>query len=137
MREINKDDVVFTKHGVGKVGAGQGRVMADVESIWTEARNRRGQFGDRRTPSAGIAAVLLALWRYGSMYGAEIAQHAKQNQGNTALWLTKLRRFEFVEINEVVHGYGHQGGGRPAVFWSLTRAGRELAELLEEGRVAA
>jgi len=105
-------------------------VTADIERLWITARNTHGQFGDRRRPSPGIAAVLGALWCDGSSYGGEIAQRTKQDQGNTARWLVKLRLYGLVDVVEEVPGIGNQGGGRPAIFWQLTGAGRELAELL-------
>jgi predicted transcriptional regulator len=110
----------------------------NIESLWITARNRGGEHRDRRTPSAGIAAVLGALFEGGSSYGAEIARATGQAQNNVAVSLLKLRRFGLVDVVEELDGYGHQGGGRPAVFWRLTRDGRELAELLAaEQEVAA
>jgi len=105
-------------------------VSPDIERLWIAARNTHGQFGDRRRPSTGIAAVLTALHKQGSAFGAEIAGWAGQDQGNVARWLVKLRQYELVDVVDELEGYGHQGGGRPAIFWRLTRTGRELAELL-------
>lgn len=106
--------------------------MNDIERLWTTARNRHGEFKDRRTPSAGIACVLTTLWQLGSAYGSEIACEARQDQGNTARWLAKLRLFGLIEVVEELSGAGHQGGGRPAIVWHLTRSGRELAVLLAQ-----
>lgn len=111
--------------------------MSTVESLWTKARNAHGQFGDRRTPSSGIAAVLTALWVNGSAYGSEIASCAGQDQGNTARWLAKLHLFGFVFPYDERPQIGHQGGGRPAVFWGLTKCGHELVGLLLDQREAA
>lgn len=108
----------------------------DVESLWTEARNRRGQFKDRCNPSPGISAVLLALREHGSGYGNEIVTWSGQDQGNVAKWLAKLRRFGFVDVYDVRAEMGHQGGGRPAVFWELTPDGFDLAELLVKEEAA-
>lgn len=103
--------------------------MNTVEQLWTAARNRHGNFSDRRTPSAGISAVLLAL-RDGPSYGSEIARRTGRDQGNVSVWLRKLDRFDLIIGGEVIPSQGHQGGGRPAVFWELTRAGCVLAEAL-------
>jgi len=112
--------------------------MDAVEQIWTEARNRNGEFRDRRRPSAGIAAVLMTLLRHGTLYGHELARRSGQDQGNLAgPWLPKLERFGFVTTAYEEPGIGHQGGGRPAIGWRLTRAGRALAELLASERVEA
>lgn len=102
----------------------------NIESLWMMARNRCGDFRDRRTPSPGIASVLVALWENGSGYGAEIVTWSGQHQGNVALWLAKLRRFGFVDVYDVRPEMGHQRGGRPAMFWELTSDGFDLAGLL-------
>jgi hypothetical protein len=111
----------------------------DIERIWTAARDRRGNEFDNRTPSRGIRAVLAAM-ADGPAWGGEIARRAGQDQGNTCRWLFKLELFGFVaQVDtlpacQVKRGKrmdgGRQSGGRPAVFWRLTRAGGELAEAL-------
>ena len=86
---------------------------------------------DRRRPSAGLAAIILALDELGHAYGCEIAKISGQSQGNTtSVWLPKLERFRLVCLAEVRPGVGHQGGGRPAMWWRLTKAGRDLASAL-------
>ena len=112
--------------------------MNTVEQLWVPARNTEGEFKDRHAPSPGITAVLRALAEHGPTYGSAVARLAGQNQANvTAVWLPKLDRFGFVERGEEVAGLGNQGGGRPAVFWSLTGRGWALVRALAEGEVAA
>lgn len=104
-----------------------------VDQLWQAARARSTHRADRRRPGPGISSVLVALLD-GPTYGAEIARRAGQGQGNVARWLPKLNRLGFViKIDEVpaseVKKEGF-GGGRPAIIWRLTGAGRQLAEAL-------
>lgn len=117
-------------------------VEREIERRWMAARNRAGKFADRRTPSPGITATLTTLL-LGSMYESELARRSGQDQGNlSGQWLPKLQRFGFVDITDVVAGIGggnrhrEAGGARPAVFWKLTKAGRELALLLTHEEVS-
>jgi hypothetical protein len=102
-----------------------------VQELWTQGRARGGHLGDRKEPSAGLVAVLVALHSGGPSYGRDIARRAGQSLPNvTSLWLPKLARFGFVVCVGTEPGMGHQGGGRPARYWDLTYSGRQLAELL-------
>lgn len=109
--------------------------MNAVERIWIRARGRNGHLLGRRGPTTGIRAVLLALVKE-PMYGCEIARRTGQDQGNVSRWLRRLEAFGFVDVHEVVGGVGGgerrigHGGARPAVFWRLTRNGRDLVEAL-------
>ena len=112
--------------------------MTPVEALWIPACRSRGWLGDRNVPSPGISAVLRALADHGPTYGSAVARLAAQNQANvTAVWLPKLVRLGFVERGEEEAGLGHQGGGRPAVFWALTGPGWALVRALAECEVAA
>ena len=111
--------------------------MNEVELIWTRSRERYGHPFGRRVPSPGIAAVLRALAEHGANYGSVVAALAGQDQGNTARWLNELEQRDFVRRREEVAGFGHQGGGRPAVFWALTRRGWDLVRALAECEVRA
>lgn len=106
----------------------------NAETIWAAARDRNGDTRDRRLPSAGIRAVLLALTD-GPAHGSEIARRADQSQPNvTAQWLPKLFAFGFVVFIEVDPGEvkpGKLAGGRTSRMWKLTRAGRELVAALQ------
>jgi hypothetical protein len=111
-----------------------GSAVAEVERLWTLARARHGNPRQARRPSPGIAAVVLALHQLGTASGTEVARRAAQSQPNvTTLWLPRLESLRFTHISDTVPGIGHQGGGRPAQFWRLTRSGRELAEALRRG----
>lgn len=107
-------------------------MSADIERLWITARNQYGQRCDRRRPSAGITAVLVALLRHDKpAHGAELARLSGQHQPNLAgHWLPKLDRYRFITVAYTQEGTGGQGGGRPSAFWRLTANGRELAELL-------
>jgi hypothetical protein len=106
-------------------------VVNAVEALWSVARNRNGEFKDRRRPSPGIAAVLVAMAEVGPTHGSAIAGAAGQRQHNvTSVWLPKLDSFGFVHRVDTVPGLGNQGGGRPAVIWALTGRGRELVAAL-------
>ena len=109
--------------------------VAEVERLWTLARARHGNPKQARRPSPGIAAVVLALHQLGTATGREVARRAGQNQPNvTSIWLPRLESLRFTSIVDwSVPGQGHNGGGRPAHFWRLTRSGRELAEALGRG----
>lgn len=110
----------------------------DAELIWMDARRRYGHLKDRRRPSTGISAVLVALLEHGPVHGSQLAALAAQNQGNLAgQWLPKLRTWGFIECTGEEVGVGHQGGGRPAQIWTLTPAGRRLARALDQEKVAA
>lgn len=110
-----------------------GGVVNDIERIWTRARDLYGHVNDRRVPSAGLSALLLALLD-GEAHGSELARRAGLDQSNaTAVHLPKLRRMRLVDGWEVV-GIGHQGGGRRASMWALTPEGRALAGALLEER---
>lgn len=105
--------------------------MTETERIWTAARNRCGDWQARRTPSAAQTAVLLELAN-GPAYVGEIARRTGVGQGNLSYtYLRTLDRYGFAVRDEIVPGLGNQGGGRPAMYWRLTRAGRELAAALE------
>jgi hypothetical protein len=104
--------------------------MNDVERIWTTARNLRGEFKDRKTPSAGITGVLVALLATRQAHVTRIAELSEQDQGNVTRWLAKLGAWGFVRLAHEEPGFGHQGGGRPALFWSLTPDGHQLAKAL-------
>jgi DNA-binding MarR family transcriptional regulator len=104
--------------------------MNDVQRIWTTARDRFGDSRDRRTPSPGIAALLHALAEHGPNHGTALAHLAGQAQSNTSVWLRTLQRYGFARSVDEVPGVGHQGGGRPAVFWELTTSGRHLVRAL-------
>lgn len=109
-----------------------------VEAIWLSERPRPGPSpsgADRRRPSPGISAVLLAL-RDGPAYGAGIARRVGQDQGNVARWLAKLRQWGFVNPPRARPEMGNQGGGRPALVYELSRLGRTLADALADERRA-
>lgn len=107
----------------------------ESERAWQAARNAHASHRGRARPSAGIVATLLALHDAGECHGGEIARLAEQGQANvTACWLPQLELYGFVEITGEEPGRGHQGGGRPATLWRITRAGKALANaLIEEG----
>jgi hypothetical protein len=118
--------------------------MGDVERLWTAARGRHGQHKDRRTPSAGISAVLVALLHAREAHVTELAALSNQDQGTlSGHWLPKLSTWGFAEkVGELTktdehRGYGHQGGGQAAHLWSLTPDGRRLAKALIVEQVAA
>lgn len=101
--------------------------LADVERIWTRARDLyRGSKGSR-LPRADNTALLLALLD-GPGCGSEIARRAGVNQGNaTAHQLPRLRTMRLVDGWETPPS---ARGGRRAWHWALTPTGRELAEAL-------
>lgn len=114
--------------------------MTPVESIWTTARARHGDPQDRKTPTPGFVDVLLDLAYKGSDFGHSIARRTGLDQGNTSRALRKLARFGFVMAGEIVPAGDVRktgAGGRDAVFWELTRAGRELVEALVAEEMAA
>jgi DNA-binding HxlR family transcriptional regulator len=103
-----------------------------IEKVWMSAAWGSGCKTDRRRPSAGIRAIILALYRQGATHGSELARRTGQVQSNvTSAWLPKLERYGFAHHLDVP-GLGHQGGGRPAHEWELTSAGKALAELIIE-----
>lgn len=104
--------------------------MRDVEGIWTEARNKYGQWRDRTTPSYGISAVVIGLYYMHETYGCELARVTSQEQGNVSRWLDKLGAWHLVTVVEREAGRGHQGGGHEALWYQLTREGTALAEAL-------
>jgi len=108
-----------------------GGVTADIERLWITARNTHGQFGDRRRPSPGIAAVLGALWwrrqqlrgRNRAAYQTGSGQHGALAREAASLRSGRCGR----------RGAGHRqtrAGGRPAIFWQLMGAGRSWRSCL-------
>lgn len=112
-----------------------------VQQMWapTAVRNALTDGrGHRARPSWGITAVLTALAGLEPTHGAALARAAGQDQGNTVRYLAQLEARGFAERVEHVPGLGRNGGGRPAVIWALTGAGRALvAALRAENGVAA
>jgi hypothetical protein len=88
-----------------------------------------------RRPSPGQTALLGALADYGPGSTAQLARAAEVARGNASKWLRALADWGLIEVTDVVPGQGGHGGGRPAVFYALTPAGREVLGLLraEEG----
>lgn len=105
----------------------QRSVAVTAEQLWHAARNGHGRPDQRRAPSAGIGAVLLAL-RGQPECAAVIAERIAFQRISVHQWLHKLEGLGFAEIDFVIQG---SGGGRAAEFWTLTPTGRVLAEALD------
>lgn len=105
-------------------------MIDEIERVWIKAARSGGVRPGRRTPGTGITRMLVSLYRDGAAYGSELARRTEQSQGNVVVWLRKLSDLGFAQVADEIPGLGHQGGGRPAIEWELTRAGEELAELI-------
>lgn len=104
----------------------------EVERIWLATRRRVGAGrggADRRSPSAGVSAVLLALREHGPMHGGEVARRGGLDQGNTSRWLHMLRDLGFLAAETPIAEIKYMGGFQARV-WALTKRGRELAKAL-------
>jgi hypothetical protein len=104
-------------------------------AAWREAHRRAGMTGAwTTTPVASAVALLDALAGLGTCNGAELARHAGVQQGQaTSVTLPRFERLNLVSRSTDAEGVAGRTG-RPT-RWTITRAGRELARVLRDGRL--
>lgn len=106
-----------------------------IRGLWELGRPSKAAKMDLTPrPGSAQATLLMDLYWHGETYGSELFRRCKMNQGNGHIRIWRLQSFGLVYFMENVDpdfksGRRH-GGGKPPLFWSLTKRGERMAQLL-------